>query len=139
MKRLLLISALLGIGCDDPGAADVATSVLVHGAASAHITCSGTFNGTGSGSYRATKMQDGSCLASGAYLLSYPSGAAFSRAATQFSPRGESGADVCAVEIPDSFTMSADDGDWKFTGFGAAKAIAIFCTGFNLEAFGVSP
>lgn len=134
---LLAFAALAALACDDPAAMALAESVLEHGVAKAHIECAGQFNGTGSGTYRATKMQDGSCLASGAYSTAYAYGVPFTRAATQFSPRGEAGAADCSVEIPDSFVMSAEDGDWSYVG--TPKAIDTFCTGFNLEAFGVAP
>lgn len=134
-RNLLALLALVALGCDDQAASDLAASVLTHGAAAAHIECAvpGGPNQFTSRLYRATLLQDGACLATvgGAVVNSsvlIPVGG------TWLSPRT---APTCPVEAFGAISASAEGGD--VTVNGVDYDITTYCTGFNLEAFGVSP
>jgi hypothetical protein len=152
MRLALLIAVALAVGCDDPAASDLATSVLTHGSAAARIVCSTSFSGLIFASpgvdYTAAKLQDGACIASvsgNVTRVIAASSSSLPADATAFIPRNETGADTCTVKAGgEQLVLSASDGNLTAspcTGSGTAcvRAIDAVCTGFNLEAFGVDP
>jgi hypothetical protein len=134
MRALLLLAALAALpGCDDESIPGRVATAQLHGIVDAHVECFGSFSSASNVRYRASKMLDGSCLATVARSGTDDSG-------TQFSPRGESGADVCVVTDTADMEFTAEGGEFRIqTGLGSPLAIESACTGFNLEAFGVSP
>jgi hypothetical protein len=146
MRALFLALPLLCFGCDDPEAAVRAASVLEHGAANAQLRCDQPVNKTGCGPFpvllECTILQDGSTLLFNNYMLP----------ASRFSARSEAGGAGCDVTRYDpdflaTFAVAIDGGEVTFTtdytGCGPVSPtvldIETDCTGFNLEAFGVSP
>ena len=168
-SKLLLLVALCALGCDSqaardniesltcglipwyvadctsPEVQDKALSILYNGAVEAQVTCDSVALGSGSDttagwwSLQATKMHDGSCLASGQQLrFNNTLGAA----ATRFSLRGTVDADECRLfaYVPHGLRIKFADGTitaYAGCASSCSRPISSSCTGFNLEAFGV--
>jgi hypothetical protein len=150
MRKAILLAAL-AFGCDDPEVASRAANVLEHGIVNAQITCVDVPVNSGSWMtfYRANKLQDGS---------------SFSRAkfghgnveVQDYCSRDQDCAPVAAVGLNSDFSttspgcpgaaseaISAKDGFIEYcldnVGVFDSFDIETYCTGFNLEAFGVEP
>jgi hypothetical protein len=135
--------------CSSSAVHDRAVSVLDHGLASAQITCSDVGFGGGVGdptsgwwNYQATKMQDGSCLASAQQLTYHYT---FGPSASAYSVRNTTEAADCSVSMigPDGNTISVSvySGALQMTecSSSCSQSVSSNCTGFNLAAFGVVP
>lgn len=130
MRALILMAAALAAGCDDPAVEAKVADILEHGIVAAEVTCSCNYgqNNANSVAYRAQKLIDGSCFvsrstATAAYLLA----------------RSDNGAEACRVG-----DYSASGGDLVVDHDYDPSApyfidLETCCTGFNLEAFGVTP
>lgn len=142
MKRFLWLLVVLLFGCDDSDVEMRALDVLANGMAHAHIRCVMTltpdWSGGYPGTYEATRMQDGSCLA-------FVSAGAAS--AGSFSPRALGAALDCEVTagagsgMDQHFSVADGDVDVLYEHVSQpndteAFAVDTYCTGFNFEAFG---
>ncbi len=125
MKRLILIAALAA--CDDPEVTGKVSSVLEHGIVEAQADCYCTLTGPSNYSFSARyqKLIDGSCL-----VLAPGSGG------TVLIARSEEGAPHCESGSPD---FDIYDGLIHGPDGYSDADITTCCTGFNLEAFGVTP
>ena len=141
MRRLLIAMACAAVvGCDDAEVATRALDVLEHGSVAARADCavSADLPGAGTGvKYRAHKMQDGAAI----MATSVDWGG---MSATRFCARDEACADSFTVTINEgassTIVLSVSSGDLVVDTYESSPqtfSVETYCTGFNLEAFGV--
>lgn len=151
MRGALCLLALLVFGCDDVEVAARATNVLEHGIVQARIECLGIPANSGAWptSFKIQKLQDGSTITTGNFTHGGP-------ILTTFCARDEACAQVVAVGVApgtsvhplvcpfasiDSVRVDDDTLEYCLDNIGVYETFstATYCTGFNLEAFGVEP
>lgn len=136
MRKLILLSALLASGCDDPEALETASSLLQFGVVQAKIVCLDIAPMSASPS---CDPQFGINLAfyrladGGAFVTS-------SDGVTDLIGRSESNADDMATPTGSGTTFAVSGGELVASRDGCSPVpydIETECTGYNLEAFGV--
>jgi hypothetical protein len=143
MARVLWVMvAMCFLGCDDPAVSDKALELLEHGAIHAQVRCVAADPNRGPSStvfYRASLMQDGSCLASIATSAAFLGVTITSRSAAD---AGKCPA-VFETDQPLSWVYTVQDGAFKAEVIQSSPiplytiaSIGDACTGVNLEAFG---
>jgi hypothetical protein len=151
MRKLLILSALLGLGCDDPEVVAKVEGALVRGAVEAHVECAQLVVFTGcSNSAQSNMRLRASKLLDGSSLVSWVPNTNYYEFITQFNPRGSTVAScknqVC-IELADGVGDFVGDeydicqmaGQSWSSGPVSGELDLSSCSGFNLEAFGVEP
>jgi hypothetical protein len=147
MKTLALIALLFAFACDDAGVSTKVADVLANGAVTGSVECLeqtsiSLYSGT---KYRftASRLQDGSCFSTAAFLSS---------SSATLNGRSETHAESCRTEVVlnsnSVMRFELDSASLTVELFDEFPAVAVDdsdspldleteCTGFNLAAFGV--
>lgn len=155
MKKEFLLVALLGFGCSDVEAVAKLESAVIHGAVEAEITCAPTPNtqvvtGCSSGTPYTNYRLKISKLLDESYLVKYniPN---FGLSSTELISKGSPLEITEPMPSATHMVITIGEGDVTFvdeyyfcasystsgTGTITVDLGAVYCDGFNLEAFGV--
>jgi hypothetical protein len=148
MRALLLAPLLLIAACDDAEVAGKALDVLEHGIVEAEVRCSSSYTYSCAGSpasytYVAHKLIDGSSIVR-AHMVEHQGVAFWARSDAESSEflvqTGDQGYQVSATEfsiVAGELVVQGLYGGCGGPPSPVALDIETYCTGFNLEAFGV--
>lgn len=159
VKSLLCLATVLCfgiVGCDDPEVEETVTNALIYGAVTAEVQCSGRVETIGCDAsssdlpyyqFKSSVFLDGSSVSSYSLLCTW---GADKFDFTRFNKRSEPFGVVEAQIRGGHIGVVAANGDLEFHFQGSLSGssplnhhptipIVNDCTGFNMEAFGVSP